>query len=84
MQEDERLLTDIFTQLKEEETDDAKRKDLMLFLKELCTFSQTLQPQNREPFFKTLANLGIYSTLEIVLVSRHFRIMLTLHFMAIN
>lgn len=39
----------------------------MLFLKEFCTFSQTLQPQNRENFFKALAALGILPTLEVIL-----------------
>jgi len=32
--------------------DDATRKDLILFLKEFCSFSQTLAQQNREGFFK--------------------------------
>lgn len=39
------------------------------FFKEFCAFSQTLQPQNRDAFFKTLANLGILPALEIVMVS---------------
>lgn len=38
------------------------------FVKEFCAFSQTLQPQNRDAFFKTLANLGILPALEIVMV----------------
>lgn len=45
----------------------SKRRDLVLFLKEFCTFSQTLQPQSRETFFKTLASLGILPALEITL-----------------
>lgn len=40
------------------------------FVKEFCAFSQTLQPQNRDAFFKTLANLGILPALEIVMVSK--------------
>lgn len=40
----------------------------MNFFKEFCAFSQTLQPQNRDAFFKTLANLGILPALEIVMV----------------
>lgn len=39
------------------------------FFKEFCAFSQTLQPQNRDAFFKTLANLGILPALEIIMVS---------------
>ena len=38
------------------------------FFKEFCAFSQTLQPQNRDAFFKTLAKLGILPALEIVMV----------------
>lgn len=41
------------------------------FFKEFCAFSQTLQPQNRDAFFKTLANLGILPALEIVMVGSH-------------
>ncbi|MEQ2194015.1 Serine/threonine-protein phosphatase 4 regulatory subunit 3-B [Xenoophorus captivus] len=37
------------------------------FVKEFCAFSQTLQPQNRDAFYKTLANLGILPALEIVM-----------------
>jgi len=40
------------------------------FLKEFCAFSQTLQPQNRDAFFKTLSNMGILPALEVILV-RH-------------
>ena len=43
----------------------------MLFLKEFCTFSQTLQPQSRESFFKTLHNLGVLPALEITLASEN-------------
>ena len=41
----------------DDETDDSHRRDLVLFLKEFCTFSQTLQPQNRESFFKVILSL---------------------------
>ena len=43
------------------------------FFKEFCAFSQTLQPQNRDVFFKTLANLGILPALEIVMVCEYAR-----------
>ncbi|XP_078260993.1 serine/threonine-protein phosphatase 4 regulatory subunit 3B isoform X1 [Rhinoraja longicauda] len=67
LQEDEKFLTELFAQLTDEATDDHKRRELVNFLKEFCAFSQTLQPQNRDAFFKTLANLGILPALEIVL-----------------
>uniref|UniRef100_UPI00398EC34F serine/threonine-protein phosphatase 4 regulatory subunit 3-B isoform X4 n=1 Tax=Pristiophorus japonicus TaxID=55135 RepID=UPI00398EC34F len=66
-QEDEKFLTELFAQLTDEATDDDKRRELVNFFKEFCAFSQTLQPQNRDAFFKTLANLGILPALEIVL-----------------
>ncbi|XP_077522729.1 serine/threonine-protein phosphatase 4 regulatory subunit 3 flfl isoform X3 [Amblyomma americanum] len=65
--EDEKFLSELFAQLTDEATDDDKRRDLVLFLKEFCTFSQTLQPQCRESFFKTLSSLGILQALEITL-----------------
>ncbi|XP_013771985.1 serine/threonine-protein phosphatase 4 regulatory subunit 3A-like [Limulus polyphemus] len=67
LQEEEKFLAELFVQLTDETTDDEKRKDLVLFLKEFCTFSQTLQPQSRETFFKTLLNLGALQALEITL-----------------
>lgn len=47
----------------------SRKKDLVLFLKEFCTFSQTLQPQNRDNFFKALSSLGVLQTLEVILAS---------------
>lgn len=44
-----------------------KRRDLVLFLKELCTFSHTLQ--NRETFIKTLSSNGLLHTIELLLSS---------------
>ncbi|XP_016378967.1 serine/threonine-protein phosphatase 4 regulatory subunit 3B [Sinocyclocheilus rhinocerous] len=73
LQEDEKFLTEVFAQLTDEATEDSKRRELVNFFKEFCAFSQTLQPQNRDAFFKTLANLGILPALEIVMVSRYGR-----------
>uniref|UniRef100_A0A4W5RAM3 Serine/threonine-protein phosphatase 4 regulatory subunit 3 n=1 Tax=Hucho hucho TaxID=62062 RepID=A0A4W5RAM3_9TELE len=67
LQDDEKFLTDLFAQLTDEATDDDKRHELVNFLKEFCAFSQTLQPQNRDTFFKTLSNMGILPALEVIL-----------------
>ncbi|RWS28493.1 serine/threonine-protein phosphatase 4 regulatory subunit 3A-like protein [Leptotrombidium deliense] len=67
IQEDENFLRVLFAQITDEATDDERRRDLVLFLKEFCTFSQTLQPQNRENFFKALSTLGVLPTLEVTL-----------------
>jgi len=67
IQDDEKFLNELFSHLTDETMEASKRRDLVLFLKEFCTFSQTLQPQSRETFFKTLASLGILPALEITL-----------------
>uniref|UniRef100_K7G2X5 Protein phosphatase 4 regulatory subunit 3B n=1 Tax=Pelodiscus sinensis TaxID=13735 RepID=K7G2X5_PELSI len=67
LQEDEKFLSEVFAQLTDEATDDDKRRELVNFFKEFCAFSQTLQPQNRDAFFKTLAKLGILPALEIIM-----------------
>ena len=67
IQDDEKFLNELFSHLTDESMETSKRRDLVLFLKEFCTFSQTLQPQSRETFFKTLATLGILPALEITL-----------------
>ena len=40
IQEDEKFLDQLFTQLKDEKTDETRQMELVLFLKEFCTFSQ--------------------------------------------
>ena len=41
----------------------------VLFLKEFCQFSQTLQPQSRESLYKTLSNLGVLPGEPIILLT---------------
>lgn len=60
LQEDSKFLAELFAQLTEESTEDQKRKELIMFLKEFCMFSQTLQPQSRESFFKASLCLQSY------------------------
>ncbi|XP_063831453.1 serine/threonine-protein phosphatase 4 regulatory subunit 3 isoform X1 [Ostrinia nubilalis] len=67
IEEDEKFLTDLFKLLIDEKTPDTKRRDLVLFLKEFCNFSQNLQPQDKDVFYKTLVSLGILPALEITL-----------------
>lgn len=67
IQEDDKLLTDILSLITDESTPPLKRRDLVLFLKEYCNFSQNLQPQGKETFYKTLSSLGILPALEITL-----------------
>ncbi|KAF9823845.1 hypothetical protein SFRURICE_013382 [Spodoptera frugiperda] len=67
IEEDEKFLTDLFKLLMDDKTPDPKRRDLVLFLKEFCNFSQNLQPQDKDAFYKTLVSLGILPALEITL-----------------
>jgi len=67
--EDEKFLADLFSELKDKKTCEDRRKELVLFLKEFCQFSQTLQPQSRDSFYKTLSNLGVLQGLEMTLQS---------------
>uniref|UniRef100_A0A069DZI9 Protein to be involved in carbohydrate metabolism n=1 Tax=Panstrongylus megistus TaxID=65343 RepID=A0A069DZI9_9HEMI len=67
IQEDDKLLSDILSLITDETTPPLKRRDLVLFLKEYCNFSQNLQPQGKETFYKTLSSLGILPALEITL-----------------
>ncbi|RVE47459.1 hypothetical protein evm_007870 [Chilo suppressalis] len=67
IEEDEKFLTDLFKLLMDNKTPNPKRRDLVLFLKEFCNFSQNLQPQDKDVFYKTLVSLGILPALEITL-----------------
>ncbi|KAH9517914.1 SMEK 2, suppressor of mek1 (Dictyostelium) [Dermatophagoides farinae] len=67
IQDDEKFLKELFRQLSDTEPSfQEKRRDLVLFLKELCTFSHTLQ--NREFFIKTLSSSGLLQTIETLLI----------------
>ncbi|XP_052744005.1 serine/threonine-protein phosphatase 4 regulatory subunit 3 isoform X2 [Bicyclus anynana] len=67
IEEDDKFLTDLFKMLMDDKTGDTKRRDLVLFLKEFCNFSQNLQPQDKDAFYKTLVSLRILPALEITL-----------------
>lgn len=67
--DDEKFLSEFFNELKDAKTTEERRKELVLFLKEFCQFSQTLQPQSRDSFYKTLSTLGVLQGLEMTLQS---------------
>ncbi|CAB3383793.1 Hypothetical predicted protein [Cloeon dipterum] len=69
IQEDDKFLTAVFVQLMDEALEASKKRDLVLFIKEFCNFSQNLQPQGKEAFYKTLSALGILPALEHTLAS---------------
>ncbi|XP_055313304.1 serine/threonine-protein phosphatase 4 regulatory subunit 3 isoform X4 [Sitodiplosis mosellana] len=70
IQEDEQFLVELFSILTDHNTSDEKRRDIVLFLKELCSFAQNLQPPSKDAFYKTLTCLGILQALEITLVMK--------------
>ena len=65
--DDDKFLADLFAQLKDARTSEDRRRELVLFLKEFCQFSQTLQPQSRDSFYKTLTGHGVLPGLEMTL-----------------
>ncbi|KAK9874033.1 hypothetical protein WA026_002386 [Henosepilachna vigintioctopunctata] len=67
VQEDEKFLTELFTILTDGNTSDIKKRDLIMFLKELCNYSQNLQQHAKEMIYKTLTSLGILPALEVTL-----------------
>lgn len=70
IQEDEQFLVELFSILTDPNTSDEKRRDIVLFLKEFCSFAQNLQPPSKDAFYKTLTCLGILQALEITLVMK--------------
>ncbi|XP_067942680.1 serine/threonine-protein phosphatase 4 regulatory subunit 3A-like isoform X2 [Watersipora subatra] len=64
LQDDEKMIKVMFQQLTDDETDDAARRDLVKFLKEMCTFSATLQAPDREAFFQMLAEMRLLDAIE--------------------
>lgn len=67
LQEDDNFLSEVFVQLRSETIDDDRQRELLLFFKEFCAFSQTLQPPNKDALLKTLTHLGILPVLKIVM-----------------
>jgi protein phosphatase-4 regulatory subunit 3 len=69
IQEDGEFLQDLFNQIISKDTGTERKRELVLFLREYCIFSQTIQPKQRDSFFKTLASLKILSAVEVALSS---------------
>lgn len=69
IQEDVDFLQNLFNQIISSETSLERKRELVQFLREYCMFSQTIQPKQRECFFKILASLKILSAVEVALSS---------------
>ncbi|XP_045468462.1 serine/threonine-protein phosphatase 4 regulatory subunit 3 isoform X1 [Harmonia axyridis] len=67
VQEDDKFLSELFSMLSDTSTSVLKRRDLMLFLRELVNYAQNLQPHAKEMIYKTLVTLGVFPALEVSL-----------------
>ncbi|OQV18830.1 Serine/threonine-protein phosphatase 4 regulatory subunit 3 [Hypsibius exemplaris] len=67
IQDDARFLKALFAQLISTDTPVPQRRDAILFLKEFCQFSHTLQPPAREGFFRMLMAHGILQAVQAAL-----------------
>uniref|UniRef100_T1IHY7 Uncharacterized protein n=1 Tax=Strigamia maritima TaxID=126957 RepID=T1IHY7_STRMM len=67
--QDETSLGQLFAKMKDDTMEAGKKRDLVLFLKEFCLFSQKLQePVEKEFFFRTISSrFGILEALEVTL-----------------
>ncbi|NWR51613.1 P4R3B phosphatase, partial [Regulus satrapa] len=66
LQKDQTFLPEVFAQLTNEASAGETRCELMKFFKEFCAFSFTL-PEKRDEFLQTLAKLGFFRSLEILM-----------------
>uniref|UniRef100_A0A2K6KJA6 Protein phosphatase 4 regulatory subunit 3C n=1 Tax=Rhinopithecus bieti TaxID=61621 RepID=A0A2K6KJA6_RHIBE len=62
------IVSMLFAQLKDETTHDDRRCELLFFFKDLCSFSQELQPQSKDALLETLTQLGILPVLKIIMI----------------
>lgn len=67
LQEDKEFLSHVLTELKDQTANSAKQFESILFCKELCSFSQQLQPHIRDALLNTLIDSGILSALKVLM-----------------
>jgi protein phosphatase-4 regulatory subunit 3 len=60
LQSDTKFLSDLFVQLQSKDVSPQQRKDLLLFLQELCNLAKNLQIPNRMQFYRTLVEQGLF------------------------
>ncbi|EFA75365.1 EVH1 domain-containing protein [Heterostelium album PN500] len=67
IQKDTTFLQKIFTQIQQSPSGSSERRDLLLFLQELCGLAKNLQIQNKSTFFLSLSSLDLFKTLSTTL-----------------
>ncbi|KAJ3088853.1 Platinum sensitivity protein, partial [Quaeritorhiza haematococci] len=66
-QQDHQFLNELFGILSSEETSMEKKKEVIMFLHELCGIAKTLQSQNRGNFYRSLGQHGLFAIFEYTL-----------------
>ncbi|XP_002762787.1 protein PPP4R3C [Callithrix jacchus] len=74
LQKDHTFLFEALAQLMDETIHENRRCELLLFFKELCSFSQALQPEITDELLETLLQLGILPVLKIVMISCNLQV----------
>eukprot|EP01027_Heterolobosea_sp_BB2_P017505 GEZU01024778.1.p1 GENE.GEZU01024778.1~~GEZU01024778.1.p1 ORF type:complete len:731 (+),score=182.80 GEZU01024778.1:1078-3270(+) len=74
IQQDEEFLNEVFTLLHSQDTPTPKRRDLMMFLQELNSLAKNLQVNNKNLFYKTLSDLGLFVILEKAIIDPDLKI----------
>ncbi|KAK0414334.1 hypothetical protein QR680_007270 [Steinernema hermaphroditum] len=72
LSEDKALIRQLFDELKDKTITVQRRKELASFLKEFCSYSQSLQPngpQGRDMFLKLLMNNDVLAAVELCIIS---------------
>ncbi|XP_055987090.1 serine/threonine-protein phosphatase 4 regulatory subunit 3B-like [Sorex fumeus] len=64
---DKNFLSQVFTLLKDQTANNDRRSELILFCREFCSFSETLQPRSKKALFNTLVESGIFPALKVVM-----------------
>ncbi|KAJ3296307.1 Platinum sensitivity protein [Borealophlyctis nickersoniae] len=67
IQQDHEFLKELFHILSADEFSAEKKKDVIMFLHELCTIAKTLQTMNRALFFRALGQHGLFAIFEYTL-----------------
>ena len=69
IQEDRQFLQELFDNLCNDSTQDAKYQQLVFLLREVCVFSLSLEKKERTNFFLKMKSFGFLSAIEGMLVS---------------
>ncbi|XP_017357097.1 protein PPP4R3C [Cebus imitator] len=74
LQKDHKFLFEAFAQLRDETIHENRRCELLFFFKELCSFSQALQPEIKDELLETLTQWGILPVLKIVMIRDNLQV----------